>query len=75
MLQVVPPGHMRPHMPQLASSIVVSLQAPPQQPCPVGHAMPVAPHPHIPIVHVSPLAHAWPIIPQFAGSVCRFTQP
>lgn len=73
MLHVVPPGHIRPHMPQFASSIVVSTHAPPQQPWPVPHAMPVVPQPHMPIVQVSPLAQACPIIPQLAGSVCRFT--
>lgn len=57
-VHVVPAGHMRPHMPQLASSPVVSTQRPPQQPCPIGHAAPVPGHTHMPIEHVSPLAHA-----------------
>lgn len=51
------PPQVRPHAPQLAMLARVSTQVPVQQVWPVAQPGPV-PQPHVPILHVSPAAHA-----------------
>jgi hypothetical protein len=141
LMQVLPPPHAFPQVPQLAPSVLVSLQLPPQQVVPPVHALPHDPqfalsfevstqtllhavwlplqptvhlpatqlqvlfppwqtlphdpqffasvwvstqalvqtspfgHAHWPLVHVAPVAHLLPQLPQFSGLVCVLPQP
>jgi hypothetical protein len=73
-----PAAHAFPQAPQLDVSLVVSVQALPQQESPAAqhtplHVMPAHP-PHTPLLHVWPVRHAFPQVPQLLGSVFRFLQ-
>jgi hypothetical protein len=65
--QVSPPVHARPHVPQLALSVDVLVQAASQKVCSAGHVQ-------VPAWQVSPPLHAWPQVPQFALSVDSLVQ-
>jgi hypothetical protein len=59
-------GQRRPHAPQLAGSVPVSVHWPPQVVSP-------APHTHFPLVQLAPVPHAVPQVPQSKGSLVRST--
>jgi hypothetical protein len=61
--------HALPHAPQFAASVVTSMHAPMQQPCPSAQRPPVDPQTHMPPSQRSPVAQAFPIAPQLFTSV------
>jgi hypothetical protein len=65
-LQIVPPAHALPHVPQLLV-VVKSTQVVPHTPNPVGHTQ-------FPELQVAPVAHFVPQTLQLFGSVCVLTQ-
>jgi hypothetical protein len=67
--------HLWPQEPQLAVSIVGSVQRLPQQMSPDGQSAPVVPHWQVELIHCSPLAHAWPHEPQLEMSLVVSAQP
>jgi hypothetical protein len=58
------------HDPQCVGSASSDTHAPPQFIWPAGHIDELT---HVPIEHVSPVAHAMPHAPQFDGSLVVFT--
>jgi hypothetical protein len=58
------------HEPQCVGSASSDTHAPPQFIWPGGHVDELT---HVPIAHVSPVAHAMPHAPQFDGSLVVFT--
>lgn len=78
---VSPAPHVRPHIPQFASSVEVSTHAPPQHERPALHAAPppteplVPPHWHRPPLHDSFAPHVTPQPPQCAVLVLVVTHP
>ena len=64
-VQVCPIAHERPHMPQLAVSVIVLTQAVPQRVWPVPQAI----IPQTPAVQTWPVMQAVPHAPQLARSL------
>jgi hypothetical protein len=67
-VQVAPPVHACPQLPQLSGSVLKSTQLLPHK-C----SVPVQFIAHDPVVHTIVAPHACPHEPQFAGSACVFT--
>jgi hypothetical protein len=65
--------HPMPHIPQFASSLVVSVQPVPQHVSPASQSSPW--QLHMPPLQVSLGPHCMPHEPQFCGSLSRFWQP
>jgi hypothetical protein len=73
--QRVVPLHTRPHAPQLPTSLVKSMHAPEQHPCPVPHCLqvPFCPPPQIAFVSLATATHAVPLQQPFAHDVAVHT--